>query len=133
MGLDTTHDCWHGAYSAFNRWRNTVAELAGYQLKNDGIYDFPDIDWTALKEGNLLGDWDELPEDPMVVLIAHSDCEGELPVPVLLPLVDRLEKLVPQLPEGDGGGHIWDWRGVTQRFVDGLRKAASLSEPVEFH
>lgn len=21
MGLDTSHDCWHGAYSAFTRWR----------------------------------------------------------------------------------------------------------------
>jgi hypothetical protein len=30
MGLDTTHDCWHGAYSAFMRWRRKLAEVAGY-------------------------------------------------------------------------------------------------------
>lgn len=29
MGLDTTHDCWHGAYSSFHRWRCKLAELAG--------------------------------------------------------------------------------------------------------
>ena len=27
MGLDTTHGCWHGTYSAFNRWRNKIAEM----------------------------------------------------------------------------------------------------------
>ncbi len=35
MGLDTSHDCWHGAYSAVTRWRNTVAEIAGYPLVED--------------------------------------------------------------------------------------------------
>lgn len=29
MGLDTTHGCWHGAYSAFMRWREKLAEVAG--------------------------------------------------------------------------------------------------------
>lgn len=29
MGLDTSHDCWHGAYSAFHRWRQKLAEVAG--------------------------------------------------------------------------------------------------------
>lgn len=30
MGLDTSHDCWRGAYSAFNRWRRALAEAAAY-------------------------------------------------------------------------------------------------------
>jgi len=25
MGLDTSHDAWHGAYSAFMRWRTEIA------------------------------------------------------------------------------------------------------------
>ena len=29
MGLDTSHGAWHGAYSAFMRWREMVAEVAG--------------------------------------------------------------------------------------------------------
>lgn len=32
MGLDTTHDCWHGAYSGFMRWRIGVAKAAGVPL-----------------------------------------------------------------------------------------------------
>lgn len=30
MGLDTTHNAWHGAYSAFMRWRTEIARVAGY-------------------------------------------------------------------------------------------------------
>lgn len=33
MGLDTTHGCWHGAYSAFHRWRVEVAKAAGIPLE----------------------------------------------------------------------------------------------------
>jgi hypothetical protein len=32
MGLDTSHGCWHGAYSAFSRWRTKLAEVAGVPL-----------------------------------------------------------------------------------------------------
>ena len=35
MGLDTTHDCWHGAYLAFSRWRDQLAEVAGYTFHKD--------------------------------------------------------------------------------------------------
>ncbi len=27
MGLDTSHDCWHGPYSQFMRWRTWLAFL----------------------------------------------------------------------------------------------------------
>jgi hypothetical protein len=30
MGLDTSHDCWHGAYSAFMRWRQALARAAKF-------------------------------------------------------------------------------------------------------
>jgi len=41
MGLDLTHGCWHGAYSAFMRWRQKIAELAGYPplMAMDGFFD----------------------------------------------------------------------------------------------
>ena len=32
MGLDTTHDCWHGSYSAFAIWRKKLAEAANIPL-----------------------------------------------------------------------------------------------------
>lgn len=140
MGLDTTHDCWHGAYSAFYRWRNKIAEVAGYAVwpvKYDyAVNDTVMIDWGHIASENpgyLDGHWNETPSDILIVLIAHHDCEGEIVAEHCGPLADRLEGLLPLLPDGDGGGHIGDWREKTQRFIDGLRKAADAGEPVGFH
>ena len=35
MGLDCSHGCWHGAYSAFMRWR---AKLARTRLSKFGSF-----------------------------------------------------------------------------------------------
>lgn len=118
MGLDTTHGCWHGAYSAFHRWRAKIAEVAG----------LPDI--MTMQGYKKKTPWNL--DDPLTALLSHSDCDGSLAVEVLGPLADRLEALIPSLPEGGGGGHIRDWRAQTSDFVEGLRLAASLGEPVEF-
>lgn len=119
MGLHTTHGCWNGAYSAFHRWRTKLAEVAG----------LPDI-MTMQGYGGATP-WNH--DDPLTALLYHSDCDGSLAVEALGPLADRLEALIPSLPEGGGGGHIHDWRATTMAFVEGLRLAASLGEPVEFH
>lgn len=137
MGLDTSHDCWHGAYSAFSRWRNKLAEVAGYvfaKQKDDmGLeWDTVCVDWGHLQD-KLYGDWDKTPDDPLLVLIAHSDCEGVIHPKQAKPLANRLEKLLPLLPDEDGGGHIHNWRDKTQTFIDGLREAVSLNEDVDFH
>ncbi len=45
MGLDTSHGCWHGAYSAFMRWRETIAAIAGIPLwLMENFYDPPAMD-----------------------------------------------------------------------------------------
>lgn len=66
MGLDVSHDCWRGAYSAFSRWRAKLAELAGIPLElMEGYYD-PDaasfngppnpsaMEWAAPRTGGPL-------------------------------------------------------------------------------
>lgn len=133
MGLDTTHDCWHGAYSAFTRWRNKLAEVAGYKFYKEGFIDRPLIDWGRITQDNLCGLWDETPKDPLLVLIVHFDCEGEIFPEQGEPLADRLAELLPLLPDDEGGGHIGNWKAKTQAFIDGLRAAAKADEPVEFH
>ena len=133
MGLDTTYDCWHGAYSAFTRWRNKLAEVAGYKFYKEGFIDQPLIDWGHITQENLYGRWKETPNDPLMVLIAHSDCEGEIFPEQAEPLANRLEELLPLLPDDEAGGHIGNWRTKTQQFIDGLRAAAKEDEPVEFH
>lgn len=133
MGLDTTHDCWHGSYSAFHRWRCGIAKAAGIPL------DLMEGYWINLgmpkgsSSQRLPLKWESLKPDILHVLLDHSDSEGEIAAKHCGPLADRLEELLPLLPEGSGGGHIGDWREKTQRFIDGLRLAASQGEPVGFH
>jgi len=163
MGLDTTHGCWHGAYSAFMRWRTEIAKAAGIPLiLMDGFHRCPP-DWHALvvqaraarsemaanpgeyKPTDALASWaldhdDLLPlswslfqGNPLVPLLNHSDCEGSIASADCGPLADALESLLPKLPQGTGGGHIGDWQEKTQAFIDGLRRAAAAGEDVEFH
>lgn len=163
MGLDTSHGCWHGAYSAFNRWRDKLAEIAGipYGLM-ERVWPWPHnsesvnkaLEWAAPREGGPLCHdprgpvlhwyvedvnrwlpikWESLRPDILHVLLDHSDCDGTIAAEDCGPLADRLEELLPLLPEGDGGGHIGPWREKTQTFIDGLRLAASMGEDVDFH
>jgi len=144
MGLDTSHDCWHGAYSAFTRWRHHIATVAGYRIitptREDilagGIHmSYVDIDWDIFNAENYQGEWDDGPfiDDALLHLIVHSDCDGVIHPKHARPLADRLEGLLPKLDEGQSGGHIWSMREVTQQFIDGLRKAAAADEDVDFH
>lgn len=151
MGLDCSHDAWSGAYSAFNRWRDQVARAAGYaiwpviyddcKLSNGSGFgrDTIMIDWGHVTEENLMGVWAETPTDPLIVLIAHSDCDGDIHPAQAVPLADRLEGLLPELDaieaEVASMGHMaarGGLRGCTEKFITGLREAAAANEPLEF-
>ncbi len=139
MGLDTTHGAFHGAYSAFSRWRNAIEVAAEYPLVTDERgHTYPsNINWDAITEDNLYGKWETTPEDPLIVLIAHSDCEGEIYPEQAGPLADRLEQLLPLVNDGEESwGHIARDGGmvaVTKNFIAGLRAAAAAHEPLGFH
>lgn len=159
MGLDTTHGCWHGAYSAFMRWRCEIAKAAGLPPLRlmEGFYH-----WTAITPdeasaavtalgfdeehrwasellsafycgGNLPIKWECLKPSPLHVLLHHSDCDGEIPASQCAGIADALEAVLPQLPDGSGGGHVGDWREKTLAFIAGLRLAAGRGESVGFH
>lgn len=120
MGLDTSHGCWNGAYSAFGRWRNAICEVAGLGDLDDYV------GFGGHKQ------WDH--SDPLTVLLYHSDCDGEIEHTECSTLADSLEQLLPALERlGDGGGHIGMYVDKTQHFIDGLRHAADSQENVEFH
>ncbi len=130
MGLDTTHGCWHGAYSSFYRWRTELARLGGYPERDDRGYA---LDWELFEGKNFEGEWDQTPEDPLLILLVHSDCDGRIEAAHAPFLAGRLEGLLPQLRElPDDGGHIGVWSDKTQAFIDGLRAAAAAGEDVEF-
>src|ERR1043166_7758730 len=143
MGLDTSHGCWHGAYSAFMRWRREIAHAAGLPPLDlmEGFYepvgsssDYRNPMYWARKglnqdqgfpeiEASLPIQWECLKPDPLYELLHHSDCEGEIPWESCAGIADSLEKLLPKMPVGDAGGHIGNWRDKTSTFIAGLRKA----------
>lgn len=185
MGLDTSHNCWHGAYSAFMRWRQEIAKAAGIPLMlMEGFYELGsryggiedammrtaprafafskgesggfvatrDTVAAALVDSAERGDagrlhdflaplipllplkWEILKDDPLNILLHHSDCDGEIRWQDCCPIADRLTDLLPLLAQsGDGGGHIGNFVAKTQTFIDGLRLAASRKENVDFH
>ena len=133
MGLDTSHDAWHGAYRAFTRFRNALASAAGYDVVERDIL----VDWGHVTRENLYGEWDSTPcgtlgPDPLLFLIMHSDCDGHIEPEHCALLADRLAGLLPKLGGQDGGGHLGDIATATQRFIDGCRAAAAAGERLEF-
>lgn len=153
MGLNTSHECWHGAYSAFNRWRTMLARVAGLPplALMEGFYSeeravIGNPFWKQYEEDKQRGyvgeetiwsqlpiRWEGLVPNALHTLLCHPDCEGEIAWQDCAAIADALEALIPKLPKGDAGGHIGDWRDKTQAFVDGLRLAAKKQENVEFH
>jgi hypothetical protein len=141
MGLDITHDCWHGAYSAFMAWRRKLAEVAELPPLDlmEGFYPgtmdiLRDVDPPVRDrwEKSLPIKWASLRRDVLYVLLYHSDYDGDISPELCGPLADRLEELIPLLPDEIVSGHIGHWRVKTQKFVDGLRLAASRGEAIEF-
>jgi hypothetical protein len=138
MGLDTTHDCWIGAYSAFSRWRSELARAAGYRMLEPvlGVPDY-DLPWEQFELKNYQGEWDSPPgDDPLLYLLVHSDCDGLIHPEQARHIADRLEQLLPLLDDDESAaiGHIRPhMRGKTETFIDGLREAVKAGEDVEFY
>jgi len=131
MGLDTTHDCWHGPYSSFNDWRREIARAVGIPLPlMEGFASrelrdhMPDdvCKWLPLK-------WEILKPDVIHVLLNHSDYDGVIESKDCEPLADRLEEIA-DMDSFQGGDWYLD---AIARFATGLRLAGVNNENVEFH
>lgn len=157
MGLDCSHDAFHGAYSAFNQLRQQVAWAAG------GIFPYYDVG-----EQKVLGRLRELkvdPDDPkckigfgtqvgwlpddkdkenwpgLCLFLDHSDCEGKISPGDCTLVANDLQRLLDGptrevFEENPGGGHIGGqggYRKVLEKFILGCRRAAEANEPLDFH
>lgn len=117
MGLDTTHEAWHGPCSAFNDWRRWVAQKAlGMDLdKMEGFCD-GGFSWSHIKH-------------PLVPLLNHSDCDGVLPLAALKEIADSLMELATASEEPPKR-HSNEWYCL--RFADGCQAAIKAGEDIKF-
>ena len=121
MGLDTTHECWHGPYSFFMAWRVQLhAAITGEPATRESLE-------AAWKQGRYADQ-----SVPINVLMNHSDCDGEIAADDCLRLAKALEELLPKLPDNDAPEAEYTSRGRAVTFARGLRWAASRRDSVEF-
>ena len=118
MGLDCSHGAWHGAYSHFMRFRRALARAINLDIDAMEGFGSPYRPWPQNK--------------PLVVLLNHSDCDGEIEPQHLEALANRLEEVkaefIVQATDyccDNPGEHIDDW-------VTACRTAAAANESIEF-
>lgn len=121
MGLDTSHGCWHGPYSSFMAWREKICEVAGYGDIRDRVGFGGEVPWPG--------------DDPLSILLYHSDCDGIIEASDCAPIADRLESLLPALKTADKANPriIMNYESKTRQFIEGLREASANNEDVDFH
>lgn len=152
MGLDISHDTWHGAYSAFHRWRSVIAMAAGLPPLDlmEGFYSkdsnnpltllnykYPigdELDMAHLRRifEQLPIKWESLKPMHLHELLYHSDCDGEISYGKCGKIANELEAILDKLPDGEGGGHIGNWRDKTKQFITGLRDANKKKQTLHF-
>ena len=139
-GLSISHGTWDGPHALFAGWRSRIAQVADY---HDEIYEFERVrldcgtldasaaravPWFAFTAQHDFGEWDETPNDPLIVLLTHSESSGVIHPEQAFPLAERLAGLIPLLHPEDDAVVI----ALTTRFVAGLRTASGASERVVF-
>lgn len=150
MGLDTTHDAFHGAYSAFNRLRQAVCAATGGSFPPHWEYG-PGGELKKDERGRTIyrtdiaadhfacGDAYASDSHPgLYEFLAHSDCDGEISPEMCAKVADDLEALLPRIEalEWADAGHIardGGYVAVVRRFIAGCRAAAAAGEPLGFH
>lgn len=116
MGLDTTHDCWHGSYSSFNEWRRTLHKvLTGAPTSLEEAWEM-----DVYKDQSI----------PINVLMNHSDCDGKIEFKDCLPLAKKLLELAEKMPSEDFPLYH---KAATFQFAAGLISARARGDDVEFH
>ena len=146
MGLEVSHDCWDGGYAGFDLWRHKVMEAAGFdvlwppdydkgetpdsRLREDNCYPLVIIDWTRFTDDNFRGEWEEVPYDPMLILLVHYDSGGYFMPDHTGVLADRMEEALENL--ADEPDLKFSLRDKTKQFIDGLRAAHKDKEKVTF-
>ena len=112
MGLDFSHGDAYWSYSSFNRFRERLAQTAGFNLREMQGFD-------GRKS------WDNI-KDPIKGLLNHSDCDGALTETQCKAIIPRLKELITFWDEED-----YDKRKAL-RLIDGIEEAMKKNEEFYF-
>ena len=116
MGLDFSHGEAHWAYSSFNRFRERLAQIAGFNLR----------DMQGFTDPPVIGkDWDNI-TDPIKDLLNHSDCDGELTPTQCVTIIPRLGKMIKGWEDDD-----YDKQNASN-LINGMKEAIKEQENLEF-
>ena len=116
MGLDTTHNAWHGAYSSFNKFRFWLADRIGINLNEYAGY------------GNGTKDLRNINHD-LMPLFNHSDCDGILTVDECKQIANGLKKVIDAVVPDNSPFNNYE---RAKQFMDGCLLAVSRNEEIEF-
>lgn len=113
MGLDTSHNCWHGSYSSFHNFRKHIAKYVGIDdlEKMEGF-------GGSIPFSNF--------NHELIPLLSHSDCDGELSVQESKLTVIGLNKIIPNIAD-----EYYKEKAI--QFRDGCLDAISKNEIIDFH
>ncbi len=116
MGIAVSHGEASWSYSGFMTFRTRIANTCG--LPGD------------LSDAYHNGSYKFLINDPIYALIDHSDCDGGFSVEEMKIIVPRLKEIIAQWSDGVYSGYdIMNGKAL----IEGMEKAISLNEELEFH
>lgn len=125
MGLDTSHDAFHGSYGNFNRLRKAVARAIG---GSHSPHDDKSLDEDLWYSGE---GYTEETHPGLFEFLSHSDCDGEIGPETCAKVAEELEAIIP-LIEGDNAATAEVYRKYVARLAAGCRLAHSMGEPLTF-
>ena len=100
------------SYSGFNALRRDISNLFGVNL-------------GTMKGFGGSAEWNTFPEQGLVPLLNHSDCDGELSVADMKLIVPCLKPCVDKLIEYH--------RSYCQTLIDDMESAISNNKKIDFH
>lgn len=119
MGLDFSHTDAHWSYGGFGRFR--LAAVVGIDLPRMAGFErgsaLAGRPWSTVQSSE---------QEPIIDLLDHSDCDGELTAEQCARIAPRLRELVAHWPEDD-----YDRRHA-ELLADGMDLAAEAGESLEF-
>lgn len=119
MGLDTTHNCWHGPYSSFNRFRHSLASQIGINLD-----EYVGYGPTEGKDLNSI-------QHGIRPLLNHSDCDGFLTVKEAKEIAKGLSNILENFDEEIEAD--FNFKENIEQFREGCLLAVKENKKIEFH